>query len=345
MFNTAAILFLTSTSLIFPLLLTRIIAQEQPTPIVLAQSSQQITVRELTGFGGVISSVATSHDGKNLLVGSGDRITALDLTNSQQVFSVPWLINPATSSQIVVSPRGQFFAAAQNNDIGLFGAEDGKQLRILRGHIGKVSGIAISPDSKMIVSASGEDRTIRVWDAEKGDLLETLSEDVGPVITVAFSPNGKFFVTGSIAESRFIKFWDTETRKLLAVPMQQPGFVYTVAVRPNGKDLVAAVRNSVKVWNLTETPEEIKAKEVFTMRGSRLDINMLTLSPNGRLAATGDKSGNITLYNIGTGQVLKTLEAHRGWVSSVAFSPDGQYLYSGGEDTLVKIWDLSQWKY
>ncbi|KAK3360107.1 HET-R [Lasiosphaeria hispida] len=36
---------------------------------------------------------------------------------------------------------------------------------------------------------------------------------------------------------------------------------------------------------------------------------------------------------------LQTLEGHRGWVQSVAFSPDGQRLASGSRDETIKIWD------
>jgi WD40 repeat protein len=314
-----------------------------PTPIWLAQPAQPMTVQEVKGFKGIISSVAIDGDRNSLLVGSGvDGIMAIDLNNLQTVYSVPWIVNPY--SEIVVSPSGQFFAAAQKNEIGVFRSDDGGQLKTLRGHQGKISAIAISPDNKMLVSASVEDRTVRVWDAETGDLLETLGENVGPVETVAFSPDGKFFVTGSIAEARYLQFWDSATRKLLAAPMQQPGFIYTVALTPNGKKLVAAVRNFVKVWNLMETPAGIETKELFSIRGPRLNITMLALSPDGRLAASADKSGMITLYDLNRGKVLKTLSGHKGWVLSVAFSPDGKSLYSGGEDKIVKIWDLSQWQ-
>ena len=36
--------------------------------------------------------------------------------------------------------------------------------------------------------------------------------------------------------------------------------------------------------------------------------------------------------------LVRTMEGHSGYVFSVAFSPDGQYLASGSGDNTVKLW-------
>jgi WD40 repeat protein len=165
-------------------------------------------------------------------------------------------------------------------------------------------------------------------------MIKELGEDVGPVTTVAFSPDGKFFVTGAIGTDRTVKFWDADNYELLNTSPQQPGFIYSLAFTPDGQKLVGAVRNFVKVWDLSTN------QEILSVKGPQLDLNQIAVSPDNSLMATANREGTIMIMDM-RGNKLGTLEGHKGWVQSISFSPDGKTLYSGAEDKMVKVWDVS----
>ncbi|MEM6402308.1 MAG: NACHT domain-containing protein, partial [Cyanobacteria bacterium P01_D01_bin.116] len=66
----------------------------------------------------------------------------------------------------------------------------------------------------------------------------------------------------------------------------------------------------------------------------------MAFSPDGRLFATGDSNGVVSLWDTTARRKILTFKGHTSWVRSVVFSPDGATLASGSEDQTVRLWNI-----
>lgn len=107
------------------------------------------------------------------------------------------------------------------------------------------------------------------------------------------------------------------------------------------------VRNHGQAWedvpahNSQRTDRRIPVQvQVHVNTGHGGEVNCVTFSPDGGQLASCADDNTVKLWNIISGECLKTFNQHTGWVRSVVFSPDGSKLASCADDKTVKLWDV-----
>lgn len=69
-------------------------------------------------------------------------------------------------------------------------------------------------------------------------------------------------------------------------------------------------------------------------------VTSIAFSPNGQLLISGSEDSTIKVWELNTGQEIRTLTGHSNFVNSIAISPDGRFLASVGSN-IIKLWELS----
>ncbi|WP_433462974.1 WD40 repeat domain-containing serine/threonine protein kinase [Spirillospora sp. CA-128828] len=80
------------------------------------------------------------------------------------------------------------------------------KLRELKGHEGRVQGLAFSPDSRVLASAAN-DGTIRLWNTRTGDHFAKLDWERSDGTTLAFSPDGRLLAAGAGSGNGTVRLW------------------------------------------------------------------------------------------------------------------------------------------
>ncbi len=202
----------------------------------------------------------------------------------------------------------------------------------LVGHTSSVLSVSFSPDSKILVTGSG-DRNIKLWNVETGKEIRTLSGHTDYVNSVNFSPDGKILVTSS--RDKTIKLWNIETGKEIRTLSGHTESVLSVSFSPDSKILATGSGDrNIKLWNV-ET-----GKEIRTLSGHTDYVNSVSFSPNGKTFASASDDKTIKLWNVETGKEIRTLSGHTKSVWSVSFSPDGKTLATSSKDKTIKLWNV-----
>ena len=113
-----------------------------------------------------------------------------------------------------------------------------------------------------------------------------------------------------------------------------PEWIISSGVSPDGKTVVASDGNVAWAWELA--PQKRRAMENV----GDATLYELQISPDGKLLAGANLNGFVHIWNVQSGELLRTLSGHVASAYALAFSRDSNRLASGGADNTVRLWNV-----
>jgi hypothetical protein len=251
---------------------------------------------------------------------SSDSVTLLDGVHDKNVFVAQLLDCDDSVLALAMSDDGKYLAAAGCDrlvrvwDISA-GATAARLEYTIANHADWVCGLSFSHEGKCLLTAS-RDNTAKIWNLASGASVATFLGHQNAVYGVTLSWDGTQAM--SVGEDGALRFWQaTDKDKKLGSQLKvakggHAKAVFKLLTLGDAQKPLAATCSAdgtVKIWDLA------KGTVLKTLYGFSDYAYALAISPDGTMVAAGSWSGEVVVWKLDDGQLVKRFLASPGFAA------------------------------
>lgn len=247
------------------------------------------------------------------------------------------------------SPDGKLLASGANDQRLLTWNTNG-QVQLNRGLDAAGRAVAWSPDSQQLAAAFGNQ--ILFLNAQNGAVnAHSTHTHHGVITAMAWSPQQPRYLV-SAGLDRLAVAWNMQIFHPMTIFRQHTAGILAANWAPDGQTAVTSSQGGViRLWNAASG----QATHGFYF-DKAVSMNAVAFEPGNAVLVAGGMDGVLRLWHNGlTCQVMgngnargrcldapQHLMAHTQAIRALAWSPDGRFLATGGDDNMLLIWQPLQ---
>ena len=207
----------------------------------------------------------------------------------------------------------------------------------LTGHKSGVNVCSFSPDGKRLISGS-KDGALKVWDVTQNyKVIKEFTMGDESITALHYNHKGDKISIGSL---ECLQIYNSSNFKRIAKKKKAHAtYVKSGNFSPDDQFIVSSSwkENALVVWESSSLKQVIEfAEPIWTDEAS--------FTPDGNFIISGNHDNHAKVWDVKTGNIVRTLAGHTDWIYAVKVTSDMKTIFTGSFDQTLKGWDFKTGK-